>query len=233
MNRLLAFYLAQTHADRELVILNTAPVPLTLSDALKERKDILLVNQQDDSINRRPYANVGGVRRDAVLLARGDVFCLFDDDDMYFPYHIAQGVAGLIASGKRAWKPKESLYTPDGGQTFSLCSNTLEASVFVWMDDIRRLGFRPESGPENLNWYNGLRDAGQMEERGDAPPSYCYEWGSPIAPHKQSGDMANPANFDNHKNASLDFGQGKPLTGEFDLEPLYARIKEQFPQLPL
>lgn len=245
MQRLIRFWLDQTYPNRELIIWNTSPVPLSLSKELaamgKVRPDekgfiprpvIRLYNCKIDKVTGQPYTNVGAVRRDAVAMALGDIFCLFDDDDYFFPYHIEQGVRGLERFGKKAWKPVQSLYSGDGGQTFSAMSNTLEASVFAEMDEIKKRGFRLESGSECLAWFNSLKDEGQMHIDVSSPPSYGYEWGSLIAPHKQSGDMQNPNNFSNHKAGSTDFGSG-PLTGEYDLEPLYARIRTQFPSLPL
>ena len=43
-------------------------------------------------------------------------------------------------------------------------------------------------------------------------PSYCFNWSDPheIAGHKQSGDIDNPNNFENHKAASTDIAT-KPL----------------------
>lgn len=230
MNRLLACWLAQDYQKKELVILNTAPVDLFLSADLKGRGDIRLFNQQNYSKSGKPYTNVGHVREDATRLARGDVWCLADDDDLYLPNHISNGVSGLVGCGKSGWKPAKSWFTKDGGVNFEWARNAMEASAFVYMENIRRLGFRPESGPENLAWMDGLKREGQFVEDEQAKSTYVYTWGDPIAPHKQSGDMMNVNNFENHKRFSCDFGVGVPLDGRFVLSGYWERLKRQFPQ---
>ena len=52
------------------------------------------------------------------------------------------------------------------------------------------------------------------EHNTDYLPSYCFNWGDPseVAGHKQSGDINNPDNFENHKIASGDYAK-RPLYG--------------------
>ena len=229
MDRTLAFWLAQDYQKRELVILNTAPVPLTLSADLSGRGDIRIYNQQNYSKTGKPYTNVGHVSEDAVRLARGDIFVLWEDDDLMLPNHLTNGVKGLLGCGKLGWKPARSWFTRDGGSNFEWARNAMEASAFVHIEAIRRLGFRPESGPENLAWMDGLKAEGQFVEDEKAKSTYVYCWGDPIAAHKQSGDMMNANNFENHKRASTDFGR-VPLDGRFVTEGYWSRLKAQFPQ---
>jgi uncharacterized membrane protein len=87
--------------------------------------------------------------------------------------------------------------------------NTMEASVIVKMDRIREIGFRSDmTGYEGLSWYTKLRDEGNLNEHNtNYVPSYCFNWSDPseVAGHKQSGDINNPDNFENHKKASGDY----------------------------
>jgi hypothetical protein len=50
-------------------------------------------------------------------------------------------------------------------------------------------------------------------------PSYCFNWSDPheVAGHKQSGDINNPDNFENHKKSSGDYCTG-PLFPLHNLE---------------
>src|SRR5262245_39501368 len=116
MNRLISMFLAQRYEERELIILNTALVPLVL-DASLTGAPITLVNQQTYGKTGTPYRNRGNILEDATQLATGEIFCLFDDDDIYLPWHVSQGVEKLLACGKKAWKPKRSFFSKDGGQT--------------------------------------------------------------------------------------------------------------------
>jgi hypothetical protein len=82
------------------------------------------------------------------------------------------------------------------------------------MDRIREIGFRSDlTGYEGLSWYTQLRNEGHLDENNnDYVPSYCFNWSDPheVAGHKQSGDINNPDNFNNHKNASGDYAK-RPL----------------------
>jgi hypothetical protein len=105
-----------------------------------------------------------------------------------------------------------------------LVQNTLEASVIVRMERIREIGFRTDmTGYEGLGWYTKLRDERELDENyTEYVPSYCFNWSDPshIAGHKQSGDINNPDNFENHKKASTDYAK-EPLTGNIELTGIY------------
>lgn len=214
VKRILSQYYAQTYPNKELIIFNTdEQFPLSLDEP---DSSIIVVNNGIDLIKGTPYTNRGDICRDAVSFATGDLFMLADDDDVYLPWHIEQAVNELELCGKDAWKPEKSLFaTPD---KIELASNTMEASVIVKMNRIKEIGFRNDlTGYEGLSWYTKLRDEGQLDENSkNYLPSYCFNWSDPneIAGHKQSGDINNPNNFENHKLASIDvFKESlKPLT---------------------
>lgn len=212
IERIIKQFLSQDYCDLELVLFNTdTDVPLTLSAELTSER-ITLVNNSIDYETGKAYTNRGAICRDAVTHATGNLFMLMDDDDVYLPWHVRQAVDGIMANGKDAWKPQMSFFaTPN---RLELTKNTLEASVIVKMNRIREIGFRTDAtGYEGLSWYTKLRDEGQLDENfTHFIPSYCFNWADPadMAGHKQSGDINNPNNFDNHKAASTDVSE-KPL----------------------
>lgn len=204
VERIVAQYHAQTYENKELIIFNTDeeyPYELGFEDG-----SITIINNGIDYLTGKAYENRGQICRDAVTHATGDYFMLADDDDIYLPWHIEQAVAGIEKLGTDAWKPEMSFFaTPD---KLELAMNTMEASVIIKMNRIREIGFRSDvTGYEGLSWYTKLRDEGQLNEHTlDYVPSYCFNWGDPseVAGHKQSGDIDNPDNFENHKLASGD-----------------------------
>lgn len=205
VRRIIAQYQAQTYPNKELIIFNTDeeyPFKLRIDDP-----SITVVNNGTDMKTGLPYTNRGDILRDAILYAKGDYFMLADDDDVYLPWHIEQAVTKIEEVGKDAWKPEKSFFAAPG--KIELAQNTMEASVIVKMNRIREIGFRSDlTGYEGLSWYTVLRDEGQLDEHyKDYVPSYCFNWSDPsdIAGHKQSGDIDNPNNFDNHKKASGDY----------------------------
>jgi len=233
VERIIEQFLQQDYPNIELIIFNTDTESpshmMRCADTLAKEigaKSIHVINQSIDSVTLKPYTNRGSICRDAVSHATGDYFMLADDDDVYLPWHVRQAVDGIESNGRDAWKPKQSMFaTPD---RVELCQNTLEASVIVKMNRIKEIGFRTDiTGYEGLSWYTKLRDEGQLNEHEELfVPSYCFNWSDPseMAGHKQSGDINNPSNFDNHKLQSNDFSD-KPLErfGENNITVFYSR----------
>lgn len=224
VRRILAQYKAQTYKNKQLIIFNTdTEYPYELA-SLGVDDDVIIINNSLDYVTGKPYTNRGDICRDAVTHADGDYFMLADDDDIYLPYHIQQAVEGIEEIGQDAWKPQKSLFASGNGIEFA--QNTMEASIIVKMNRIREIGFRSDlTGYEGLSWYTILRDEGQLNELNpNYVPSYCFNWSDPseIAGHKQSGDIDNPNNFENHKEASGDWAK-EPLTPitEEELKEVY------------
>jgi len=205
VERIVAQYYEQSYKDKELIIFNTDMEYQYLTSI--EDPSIIIVNNNTDYITGDLYKNRGQICRDAVTHATGDYFMLADDDDIYLPWHLQQAVEGIIDNQKDAWKPEKSFFATH--HKVEMCQNTLEASVIVKMDRIREIGFRSDlTGYEGLSWYTKLRDEGNLDEHNkNYVPSYCFNWSDPseVAGHKQSGDINNPNNFDNHKEASRDY----------------------------
>jgi len=228
VKRIIAMYRAQTYRNKQLIIFNTdVENPIELG-GLGINDDIIVVNNNVDYISGKAYTNRGDICRDAVTHTDGYYFMLGDDDDIYLPYHIQQAVDGIEENGKDAWKPQRSLFRTQDKMMFA--QNTMEASVIVKMDRIREIGFRSDiTGYEGLSWYTLLRDEKQLDEHNpNYIPSYCFNWSDPaeIAGHKQSGDINNPDNFDNHKKSSGDVAIN-PTVGISD-EELYNVYKPYY-----
>ena len=210
VERIVAQYHAQTYPNKELIIFNTDeehPYELGFED-----DSIIIVNNNINYQTACEYENRGQICRDAVTHATGDYFMLADDDDIYLPWHLQQAVDGIEENGKDAWKPEQSFFATQ--VNVMLVMNTLEASVIVKINRIREIGFRSDiTGYEGLSWYTKLRDERQLDEHNpNYIPSYCFNWSdiAEVAGHKQSGDINNPNNFENHKLASVDYAK-RPL----------------------
>lgn len=211
VERSIGFWLDQSYTNKELVIYNTADVPLELSTEYLN-KGIRVINNHYDLLESKPYDNVGAVRRDASTFAFGQFYICWDDDDMYLPWHIEQGIDYIIKNKKEAYMPSQSFWTPNGGMKIEFARNAMEASCIIATRYIRELGFDNSNGGEHLSWRRKLAEDGILDENYDVTPfeSYMYIWGEPIAPHKQSGTINHPNNFEMHKAMSTDFGK-RPL----------------------
>lgn len=225
------FWKYQDYDNSELIIFNTAPVDIKLDESL-EKYNIRVVNQQNELGTNNPYSSLGKVREDALECAEGDVYICWDDDDMFLPWHVSRGVRKLHEHNCSAWKPERSFFSTNGGETYKFAGNSMEASIHVKMDAIKRYGFNYENGSEHLKWLIPMRDSKELVIEDVTPTeSYAYVWGSKIAPHKTSGNINSPNNFEEHKNGSQDFGEGKKLTFVDDeqVETLYRNVYKSLP----
>jgi len=211
-NSILMFLKQDYVGEKELIIYNTdIDYPFELGETLLPyANQIKIINNNTDRITNKDYNNVGAIRRDALTYASNELYICWDDDDIFLPYNIKQCVAGLLKSGKRAWKPKYSFFW--AGKEPEFAENVMEASVIVYLDEIKKRGFRQETGSEHCGWYQELVDEGKFFVDEDSIPAYCFNWSRSTGPsdHKQSGDINNPNNFENHKKHSTDHAL-KPL----------------------
>jgi len=237
VERIVSQYYAQTYQNKELIIFNTdEEYPYSLGF---EDNSIIIINNGISYETGKAYENRGQICKDAITHATGDYFMLADDDDIYLPWHMQQAVDGIEANGKDAWKPQKSFFATQ--TELKLVMNTLEASVITKMDRIREIGFRSDiTGYEGLSWYTKLRDEKHLDEHNTYYlPSYCFNWGdsAEIAGHKQSGDINNPNNFENHKLASKDYAK-RPLEKLSEekirevYEPYYQYIRQHRQDFP-
>mgnify|MGYP003649244899 CR=1 FL=1 len=222
-------FLAQTYENKELVIFNTAETPLVLGESLAFDSRINLVNQATKA-NGEPFTSLGEVRTAALNHAGGSLFVCWDDDDLFLPHHLSQSVERWKAAGTFAWKPRLSLFSMDGGKTYKLAGNAMEASIIVNLDFIREHGFSTkQSGAEHVQggWLDVAKSQNQLTIEDVTPlESYGYVWGDGLS--KTSGNIDHPNNFENHKLASQDFGAGIPLEpiAMADLDPMFQAARK-------
>jgi glycosyltransferase involved in cell wall biosynthesis len=215
VERVMNCFLSQTYPNKELIIYNTeltTPYLQEFNDELL-KMGIIIVNCNTDVETNSAYTNVGAIRRDALTFATGDYVVTWDDDDIFLPFFMEQAVDRMNYTKLPSFKPEKSFFY--SGNYLRLVKNTLEASVVARIDKVREYGYLLETGKEGLGWYTKLRDNRELDENdSDSVPSYCFNWndGQEMkAPHKQSGDIDNPNNFNNHKEASIDYVNGRSL----------------------
>ena len=225
------FWKYQDYDNKELIIFNTAPVHMHLDQSLHDC-NIIVINQQNETGTPNSYKSLGKVREDSLQYATGDIYICWDDDDMFLPWHMSQGMKKLNEHGSRGWKPEHSYFSQNGGQTYKYAGNSMEASILVDINEVRKYGFHYESGSEHLKWLDPMLKAKDVVIESVRPlESYAYVWGSKIAPHKTSGDINNPDNFEHHKQGSTDFGSGQKLTFVDDeqVEQLFVNVHSSLP----
>ena len=215
VERSISMFLAQKcNVKTELIIYNTdVENPLALDDTFREINNIKIINNNIDFETKKPYDNVGSIRRDALTFADGKYYICWDDDDLFFPWNIQQCIDGLIRTGKKAWKPKNS-FMMNTDKRPQLFFNNLEASFIIELESIRNIGFNiNKSGAEHLKWIEELETKNEVCVDDLSIPGYCFYWADDIkiGGHKQSNadEFQKPDNFERHKLMTTDFADRK------------------------
>lgn len=235
VERTLAFFLDQDYSgDHMLLIYNNSDIEQSLPDlTLPKNKKVLLVNNHINLRTSEPYTNLGDIYTDTLSFIPDeyDVLTFMDDDDIFLPNHITQGVIGLYRAytnsfdGKKyiAYKPAKSYYRDIRG--ISLMSNTLEPSIFVETKHVREYGFSPLTTEQHLRWVNPLVTKQQIFVDEEGTPTLIYNWGDTFHTFKTSGDFHNPNNFSNYRSASKDHGD-RIITPDPEASKYYELIHE-------
>ena len=93
----LTFFLHQTYDNKEMIILNDAPVPITC-----EFPDVRVVNKDER------YETLGHKRQALLEMADSPYIAQWDDDDVYLPWHL-ESCMSEIDRGCMV-KPEEAFY---------------------------------------------------------------------------------------------------------------------------
>lgn len=217
VERAMNCFLAQTYPNKRLIIYNTDKDSPYKQEDWYTKHRILVWNNNMDYKTKEDYTNVGAIRRDALELVSdglGGYVVTWDDDDIFLPHFMEQAIDRIRETKLPSFKPERSFFY--SGNNLRLVMNTLEASVVAKYDKVTEYGYLLETGKEGLGWYTKLRDNKELNEHDKHyVPSYCFNWndGQEMnAPHKQSGDIDNPDNFNNHKKQSLDRVNGRSLS---------------------
>ena len=149
VERAMNCFLAQTYPNKELIIYNT-DIENPYSENILPY-GIMIVNCATDLETKKPYTNVGAIRRDALKFAGGDLVVTWDDDDLWLPHFMQQAVDRMKQTGLPSFKPEMSFFY--SGNYLRLVRNTLEASVVADIKKVREYGYLLETGKEGLGWY--------------------------------------------------------------------------------
>lgn len=208
LERVVRFMLDQTYDNWVHLIYNNAPTNQRLNENLPKGK-FILVNKHLSLRTGKPYDNLGDIYNDILQFVPQDidVITFMDDDDIFLQNHLEEGIKGLERGGLTAYKPAKSWFK-QGKSIPILVSNTLEPSIFVRADHIRKYGFSEETTAQHLKWVNPLVYENQIFVDPSGPATYICDWSQEIPTFKTSGDPNNPNNFNNYSTHSQDKGDG-------------------------
>lgn len=157
-------FVEQDYPDKELIILNNHPVPLKC-----DLPQVTIFNEPE-------YETLGDCRNRLLELANGDFVRTWDDDDLYMPWAISQGVENI--GNAIAWKPAQSWGWRMDRDEMYLSGNKYEASWTTRTDIAKQFGYVSMSGGnEHNSLEDGIKSLGGIV-KGNVRPSYIYRWGS-------------------------------------------------------
>lgn len=209
-------FMAQDYPERELIILNNHQVKIVCN------------LPQVTVINGEHYQSLGDCRNRLIELATGDYARTWDDDDLYLPHAISQGVEHI--KDYPAWKPLRSWGWRVDRDLMYLGGNAYEASWTVRAEIARRFKYIPMSGGNEHNGLQrGIQSLGGIR-RDDVDPSYVYRWGTALC--RISGSLnkndlsaeTTAKRTERWKKLNDDHGNEKPIM-PVDLTKYWERIK--------
>jgi hypothetical protein len=151
----------------------------------------MLINNHISKETGEPYKNLREIYDDAMselTLIKPDLLNIYNDDDMYLPNHISEGVNGYLranANGQIAYKPKQS-YVLDYNKSIYLNENVHEQSIFVEFKHVLKYGFYDDVS-QHMKWILPLNDNNKILIDPSGLPTYIYVWNQDIPTYKISG----------------------------------------------
>lgn len=204
-------FLEQTYNNRELIILNNSNIPI-ICDFPK----VVVYNEPK-------YTTLGDCRNRLLELARGEFIRTWDDDDLYLPWTLEQGVREI--GNYPAFKPDES-WDSQRNEIYTLGDNVYEAAMLIRTDFARKFGYKSSGGDEHMPLLKGLQIDLLGCKRAAVHPSYVYRWDTQL--HRISGSLGNGSIYErtkNWKNANTDFGNGRKIE-KVSLEKYWHDVEE-------
>ena len=196
----ISFFLLQDYPNKELIIFNNHPDPINPHPKLIKH-GIKVVNAGDYSgiSMETVYAHtLKHISDDSEYIA------VWDDDDMYFPWHLSSNLDKLLKSGKQAirstygyWQDVNHSMKDD----FTIVSNTLEASMIAKRSCIffneHNNRHAPEYTHPHTSWVSKTTREDGYEHNSEITANFRWGYGKTyhhlqsVGPHHNNGESGN------------------------------------------
>lgn len=154
-------FLKQTYPNKKLIIINTHPSPVFFERAY----DNIEVH------NIKPLSHLSNVYRYGLDLIKSEYFCIWDDDDLFMPWHIEDRVDFAM---------KNPQYDAIGHThcfvSFNNKIRELAQNMFVAQYLYKNNGIRPDTDIScwDVSWHDKKWNRHQFAL--PTRPSYIYRW---------------------------------------------------------
>jgi hypothetical protein len=196
----ISLFILQDYPNKELIIFNNHPIPLIPHPKLLKH-NIKVINggdMSDKSMNLIYKETLKYVSEDAEYIS------IWDDDDVYFPWHLSENIELLENSDKNAIRSKQGYWQDNNYKNkIDVVSNVLEASMIVKKSYIY---FENENYAEtdtsnhrhpHINWYNSLINSNSFLYNNNITAMFRWNYGknyrhlSASGPHKNEDTGKN------------------------------------------
>jgi hypothetical protein len=186
----ISFFILQDYPNKELIIFNNHPVPILPHPKLAKH-NIKVVNAGDYSgcPIERIYAHaMKHISPDSEYVS------VWDDDDVYFPWHLSSNIEKLAKNGKSVAIRSQFGYWHDVNHSMrddiTVVSNTLEASMIakrdaIFFNDVDRDRKDPEFTHPHTAWVTKVSREGGFLYNTEITASFRWGYGKAYA-HLQS-----------------------------------------------
>jgi len=176
-----SYFILQDYPNKELIIFNNHEVDIKLSDFVKKQGNIHVVNAGEFSSISDVY-NTALTYVDSFGEQTSEFIAIWDDDDIYLPWHLSTGIAKLRETSKMAWGPKYQFFV--AGDSLDIVTNYCEGRLIVNYEFLKSVGFGTTEGVSKNHphpkWMREVDLNGGFAESDCDENSYAYYWGHPL-----------------------------------------------------
>ncbi|MFW5803786.1 MAG: glycosyltransferase family 2 protein [bacterium] len=199
-------FLCQDYQNKELIILNDQKgVNLHLSESFSNITIINYDKRFDSLGEKRNYLNQLGLEHE------GDMFCIWDDDDLYTPWRITESVQAMINDNSDIVKTKFAFMSIDN-KNYKVVSNLFHSQACISKQYIKQNRYPAISVGEDVEFEKNA----MIKARSCFPCLwYIYRWGMNI--HHLSGISNEKHSWEK----SLYFEPYNQYEGDIEVKPYF------------
>lgn len=229
-----SYFILQDYPNKELLIFNNHSVGIELSEFVKDQGNIHLINAGEFSATPAAY-NAALSYVDSFGGDESEFIAIWDDDDIYFPWHLSTAVKYLSRGTHEAVGPLDKIMINSDREEYPklvTTRNTCEGSMVVKKSCLKEHGFGPGAPPParqrhpHPQWTSKV----SMFKYPSEDNSFVYFWRDPNRVKSYYHNQTNE--HDAVARGNVDTGEGKPLYPgptyyDFIQKNLYKKSREE------
>jgi hypothetical protein len=212
-------FIRQDYPHKKLIIVNTHHSPVRFNQDIHDKYDITVHNI-------KPLERLSDVYRYGLDLIDTPLFSLWDDDDLFLPWHLSERVKAYIEykeARARKFVPDKPVRIGHRWCLFGVDGviKQLDQNMFVAQYLYESSAIRPDAGVAvwDLDWEKKFCKLGvTMKQDWPFRPSYVYRWGTGEAHISSEGGEEGQ-----HKNYLRNIAEKAKQDFDFTWEPYWLK----------